>query len=122
MEDANPEGDAPALRRAPQASPNASSSKEHPSDIAAIEDEGDEPLPEEPHGLDPRRAYEMLEIRTPLEEFEGYVRARIDTLARLGDSEKAGLTAEALDLGRRAIARVTGVSLPEKAPGQGARS
>lgn len=119
MEDALPDDDAPALRRAPPASPSAApqslSPKESPSDIAAVEDEGDEPLPES--SLDPRRAYEVLEIRTPLEEFESYVRARIDTLARLGDSEKAGLTAEALELGRKAIARVTGVSVGQDKPG-----
>ncbi len=117
MEDATPEGDAPALRRAPSSLPGHDSAKEHPSDIAAVEDEGDEPLPDA--ALDPRRAYEVLEIRTPLEEFESYVRARIDTLARLGDTERAGITAEALELGRKAIARVTGVGVPEK---PGARS
>ncbi|MEZ0230369.1 MAG: hypothetical protein ACAI25_17230, partial [Planctomycetota bacterium] len=113
MEDATPDGDAPALRRAPLSAtsggPGHDSAKEHPSDIAAVEDEGDEPLPEA--SLDPRRAYEVLEIRTPLEEFESYVRARIDTLSRLGDSERAAVTAEALELGRRAIARVTGVGV-----------
>ena len=57
-----------------------------------------------------RRAYEVLEIRTPLEEFEGYVRARIDTLSRLGETEKAELAAKALEVGRRALARVTGVA------------
>jgi hypothetical protein len=64
--------------------------------------------------LDPRRAFEVLEIRTPLEEFEAYVRARIDTLSRLGEPDKANLAAEALELGRRALARVTGTTLPEK--------
>lgn len=119
MEDApfdsqgRPADEANALRRAPPAATPAA--KEHPSDIAAIEDDSDEPVSPE---LDPRRAYEVLEIRTPLEEFEGYVKARVDTLVRLGDSEKAELTAEAMELGRRALARVTGVSPQEK----GARS
>src|SRR5205814_3783696 len=75
--------------------------KEHPSDIAAVEDD-------DAAALDPRRAYEVLEIRTPLEEFEAYVRARIETLTRLGDTKKAEVTSSALELGRRALARVTG--------------
>jgi hypothetical protein len=89
--------------------------KEHPSDVAAI----DEELLATEGDLDPRRAYEMLEIRTPLEEFEAYVRARIETLGRLGDTEKSHLTAEALELGRKALARVTGAPLPDS---KGARS
>jgi hypothetical protein len=121
MEHANPEGETSGARRAmPPAPKPAQSSKEHPSDIAAIEDEGDEPLPDSPDA-DARRAFEVLEIRTPLEEYESYVRARIDTLARLGDTERAGLTAEALEIGRKAIARVTGVAAPEK-PQAGGRS
>src|SRR5207249_4305946 len=85
-----------------------------PSDIAAIvEDDAHDAAHEGAEAaLDPRRAYEILEIRTPLEEFEAYVRARIDTLSRLGDSGKAELAAEALELGRRALARVTGMTLP----------
>jgi hypothetical protein len=95
--------------------------REEPSDIAAIEDLDSQGAAEE---LDPKRAYEVLEIRTPLEEFETYVRARIDTLSRLGDTDKANLASEALELGRRALARVTGLSpvaeksgpVQEKAP------
>lgn len=67
---------------------------------------------EDGESLDARRAFEVLEIRTPLEELEAYGRARIDTLARLGEADKAELTLRALELGRRAIARVTGASLP----------
>jgi len=102
-----------------QASPRPK--KEHPSDVAAI----DEELLATEGDIDPRRAYEMLEIRTPLEEFEAYTRARIDTLGRLGDIEKSHLTAEALELGRKALARVTGAPLPEgpgRAGGGGAPS
>lgn len=79
---------------------------------AAVEGGGEGPE------LDPRRAYEVLEIRTPLEEFDAYARARIETLARLGEAERAEITAAALELGRRAIARVTGVPLPPF-PGRG---
>jgi hypothetical protein len=95
--------------------------KEAPSDVAAIVDDDLEQLhqAEAAGELDPRRAYEVLEIRTPLEEFEGYVRARIDTLSRLGEQDKAELAAEALDLGRRALARVTGTGAPQ--PEKGAR-
>jgi len=106
--------DSDTLRRAPSAAPSAQ--KEHPSDIAAIENDSDEPISPETE-LDPRRAYEVLEIRTPLEEFDAYVQARIDTLLKLGDNPRAELTSKALELGRRAIGRVTGVAMPEKAPG-----
>jgi len=58
--------------------------------------------------LDPREAYEVLEIRTPLEEFDAYARARAATLSHLGDAEKADLAMRALELGRRALMRVTG--------------
>jgi hypothetical protein len=114
MDDTNPDD---AIVRAPRSQSPAQpvEPRESPSDIAAIIDEDDDAA----HGeLDPRRAFEVLEIRTPLEEFDAYVRARVDTLARLGDSKKAELTAAALDLGRRALARVTGAPLnpPEKAP------
>jgi hypothetical protein len=66
--------------------------------------------------LDPRKAYEVLEIRTPVEELETYGKARIETLARLGETEKSQLTASALDLARRALARVTGLPLPGARP------
>ena len=83
--------------------------KEAPSDVAALlEDEGTG------SDVDPRRAYEVLEIRTPLEEFDAYVRARIDTLSRLGDAERAALTAEALELGRTALGQVTGAVAPSR--------
>jgi hypothetical protein len=109
MVDAPRDDDGPGTRPArPALSP-----KEHPSDIAAIEDDSDEPVSPAAE-LDARRAYEVLEIRTPLEEFEAYARARVDTLVRLGDPAKAELTSEALELGRRALARVTGAALPER--------
>ncbi len=85
-----------------------------PGDETALHDPGgpDEDGATAPD-LDPRRAFEVLEIRTPLEEFESYVRARIDTLSRLGESGKADLAAQALELGRRALSRVTGVGLKD---------
>jgi len=54
------------------------------------------------------RAHECLEIRTPVEEFETYVRARIDTLTRLGESDKVALTVAALELGKRRLAKLAG--------------
>jgi hypothetical protein len=97
----------------------------HPREELSPEgDDGEEPVvidegdaaPASDDGLDPKRAYEILEIRTPLEEFETYGRARIETLAKLGEAGRAEITAAALELGRRAIARVTGVPLGERRP------
>jgi hypothetical protein len=115
--DEDAEGAQPAPRPASPARP--ARAKDAPSDVAAIVDDLEE---EHAAGeqLDPRRAYEVLEIRTPLEEFESYVRARIDTLSRLGETDKAQLATQALELGRRALARVTGTATTppasEKAP------
>ncbi len=115
MVDERPDDDSQALRRAP------GQDRDHPSDVAAIADDSGE-TPALEHDLDPRRAYEVLEIRTPLEEFEAYVKARIDTLMKLGDNAKAALTGEALELGRRSLGRVTGVSSGAAEPARGARS
>ena len=69
--------------------------------------------------LDARHAYQVLEIRTPLEEFEGYVRARVDTLSGSATRSKAELAGQALELGRRALARVAGTSAaPERSAAQ----
>lgn len=83
-----------------------------PAPLAPIETAAGEPNEDGAPALDPRRAYEVLEIRTPLEEFESYVRARIDTLSRLGETDKAELAAKALEVGRRALSRVTGTAAP----------
>lgn len=84
------------------------------ADLMAVEDDDegslaaeyseDAPVPESPPG----RAHECLEIRTPLEEFDTYVRARIDTLTRLGENERVDLTIQALELGKRRLSRITG--------------
>lgn len=81
---------------------------------ASDADDFDAELDEEPDAggaseLPEGRAHECLEIRTPLEEFETYVRARIDTLNRLGERERAEVTVAALELGKRRLARITGV-------------
>lgn len=60
------------------------------------------------------QAYECLEIRTPAQEFEAYSRARLETLVRLGETDKAEVTAAALALGLRALRGVMG-SLPGEA-------
>jgi len=66
-----------------------------------------EPRPEpEPSELE--QAYECLEIRTPAQEFEAYSRARLETLIRLGDKDKAEVTAAALKLGLQALRGVMG--------------
>lgn len=87
------------------------------ADLMAVEDDDegslaaeyseDSPVPESPPG----RAHECLEIRTPVEEFDTYVRARIDTLTRLGEKDRVDLTIQALELGKRRLARITGVQV-----------
>lgn len=57
----------------------------------------------EPPEVSPGRAHECLEIRTPLEEFETYVRARIETLTRLGETEQVELMLNALELGKQKL-------------------
>lgn len=67
--------------------------------------------PEAVDGVIPGRAHEALEIRTPIQEFESYVRARIETLTRLGEKEQVDVMLQALELGKRKLARITGSSL-----------
>jgi hypothetical protein len=55
-----------------------------------------------------RGAYEYLEIRTPIAEFESYARARTEALVRLGDSKDAEIAALAMNLGTEALKRVMG--------------
>jgi hypothetical protein len=93
------------------------SSVEDGSTLEYVEDDDEGSLASE-YGEDapvleaaPGRAHECLEIRTPVEEFETYVRARIDTLTRLGEQDRVEITIQALELGKRKLARITGVSL-----------
>jgi len=58
-------------------------------------------------------AYEYLDIRTPLAEFESYTRARLEAQVRVGETEEAEVTAAALKLGLDALRRVMG-SLPKE--------
>lgn len=60
----------------------------------------------------PGRAHDCLEIRTPVEEFETYVRARIETLTRLGERDQVDLMLRALELGKRKLARISGAPTP----------
>lgn len=60
-----------------------------------------------------RGAYEYLEIRTPIAEFESYARARTEALVRLGDSKDAEIAALAMNLGTEALKRVMG-ALPKE--------
>jgi hypothetical protein len=59
-------------------------------------------------------AYDCLSIRTPLEEFQTYARARLETLVKLGEAERAQLASEALEAGLGALRHVMGGS-PEEA-------
>jgi hypothetical protein len=58
-------------------------------------------------------AYEYLEIRTPLQEYESYARARLEARVRVGDTDRAELTAAALKLGLDSLRRVMG-ALPRE--------
>ena len=53
-------------------------------------------------------AYECLEIRTPIQEFQTYANARLETLVRLGEADRAEVTSQALELGMAALRQVMG--------------
>ena len=89
-----------------------------PSDEAAsLPDESDSDASDEvstrPRETPLRGAYEYLEIRTPIAEFESYARARTEALVRLGDSKDAEIAALAMNLGTEALKRVMG-ALPKE--------
>lgn len=86
-------------------------------DEAGLEDEGasdDEhkgPLFETQRlGGELADAYDCLQIRTPLEEFETFSRARLETLVKLGEAERAQLCSAALETGANALRHVMGAS------------
>lgn len=83
-----------------------------PSDeVSRLEgDDGDD----EDGGRELEQAYECLEIRTPIEEFETYARARVDTLVRLNQAERADRAQRALELGVETLRQVMG-SAPREA-------
>lgn len=56
------------------------------------------------------QAYDCLRIRTPLEEFETFARARLETLVKLGEAERAQMTAAALETGKGALRHVMGAA------------
>jgi len=102
-------------------------SEEQPLLVVSQSDEAAS-LPDESAGSDPdpsdevatrpretplRGAYEYLEIRTPIAEFESYARARTEALVRLGDSQDAEIAALAMNLGTEALKRVMG-ALPKE--------
>ena len=64
---------------------------------------------------DRESAYECLEIRMPIHEFESFARARLETLLRLGERERADVAAAALKLGQGALRQVMG-TVPKEAP------
>ena len=55
-----------------------------------------------------QQAYECLEIRTPVQEFESYVRARLEAMIRLGRESEAQATSASLELGLDALRRAMG--------------
>lgn len=59
-----------------------------------------------------------LAIRTPIEEFEAYVRSRVETLARLGEAPRAEMLLAALELGRVLIRDASENASPAQ-PSQG---
>ena len=90
-------------------------SSEQPILLAAESDER-EPLDPGSSSSEQSRlaeAYEYLDIRTPLAEFESYTRARLEAQVRVGETEEAEVTAAALKLGLDALRRVMG-SLPKE--------
>lgn len=87
-----------------------------PSDEAASLQDDPDPSDEfltRPRETPLRGAYEYLEIRTPIAEFESYARARTEALVRLGDSKDAEIAALAMNLGTEALRRVMG-ALPKE--------
>lgn len=81
-----------------------------PSDEAESLPESDasDEAPVRPRETPLRGAYEYLQIRTPIAEFESYARARTEALVRLGDSKDAEIAALAMNLGTEALKRVMG--------------
>ena len=65
-----------------------------------------------------KEAYDCHEIRTPVEEFEAYNRARLDALVRLGAAERAEITAAALELGTDVLRRTMGAVPARKKEGR----
>ena len=98
-------------------------SDERPRLVVGVDDSEDEgaalreevlPEPDLPDGgqqLGP--AVASLEIRTPLAELEAFARARVEGLARSGQTERAALAAEALRTAQSALKRVMG-ALPRE--------
>lgn len=78
-----------------------------PAEPAAEDDPSGE-VSTRPRETPLRGAYEYLEIRTPIAEFESYARARTEALVRLGDSKDAEIAALAMNLGTEALKRVMG--------------
>lgn len=92
-----------------------------PADLMSVEDVEESTIhaagqaaSEESKAAAPGRAHECLEIRTPIEEFETYVRARVDTLNKLGEHEQVDIVVRALELGKHKLAYLTGQQLPQK--------
>lgn len=86
------------LGPAPSFGGPADASDEHPMLLV-----GPEASAEEGEVSELQQAYECLEIRTPVQEYETYARARLETLIRMGETEQAEITEAALKLGLDAL-------------------
>ncbi len=52
--------------------------------------------------------FEKLQLKSPCEEFEEFVRTRVSTAERLGAQDEVGLYLEALELGKKFLSRKIG--------------
>lgn len=78
---------------------------EPPAVVAAAPDAGDSAA--EPKS-ELQQAYDCLQIRTPIQELQTFAAARLETLVRLGDADRAEATAAALELSLNALREVMG--------------
>ena len=60
-----------------------------------------------------QQAFECLQIKTPIEEFQTYAGSRLEAMVRLGEPERAEVTSRALELGVKALRQVMGAAPPE---------
>jgi hypothetical protein len=82
---------------------------------ASVSDLGSVLTEPEPPPTELQSAYDCLEIRTPIEELKTFARARLETLVRLGDADRAEVCKAALEEGLSALRDVMG-SVRKEAP------
>lgn len=96
MPDPAPEGESDFFGGPPDASPTLIAGSVGSDDSAPVA------------ASELQQAYDCLEIRTPIEEFRTFAKARLETLVRLGEADRAEVTSAALDLGLSALREVMG--------------